>query len=757
MTDKVSALISKVTVNSPVFSGEAFSPTLINYFFGKNGTGKSTIAKLIGKTDSTEWTMGVAPEDYELLVYNEEYIQDNIQNYGNIPGVFTITKQNASVKAAVDKKSAEVRAKSERKLEIDRELIKLDNDSDKQFGSLMDKVWKKTEAIRKAKYPSTQAGFASNRQKFVAELMRHTPTLIDEETLDALYAVAYGREDKRYKELVLVSATSVPSSALLERSIVSSSHTAFADFLKALNATAWVSQGHRDYQHAAGKKCPYCQRDLPATFEDDLASCFDEQYKQETNELKKFIQTYKTALEGIFVVLADNSKSEFPCDQLADYATKSNLFIEKVKSNITLLEKKGNDPSITVELTDLTDILQDLNDLAEQINQKIWQNNAILDDKSAKQDECKAMVWSLMATRCQTEIAVYQTEKAQIESEISRLTDEKEKVESSIVTLNEEIAQLNKQTVNTTAAKDSINALIKSSGFQGFHLREKQGIQYVYQLVREDGTIARGLSEGERHFIAFLYFYHTVMGSQSDEGRMKDKIVVIDDPVSSMDSSALFTVASLVREMIAVCYNNYQLTEEEGVDDHIKQIFCLTHNPFFFKEVVYNRISEYECVSIFEIKKQANNHSVIEKCEQDSPRVGDGKINRNPVVNTYEALWKEYRTSDDPVALMNVTRRILEYYFLQMCGYSNGNIRSDLLESHRSDFEIRLADGSVDRTRYEVVDAMISALDIGALAFNDGLYFDASSVDAVLLKDAFKQVFYVLNQMQHYKMMMQEN
>ena len=106
---------------------------------------------------------------------------------------------------------------------------------------------------------------------------------------------------------------------------------------------------------------------------------------------------------------------------------------------------------------------------------------------------------------------------------------------------------------------------------------------------------------------------------------------------------------------------------------------------------------------------------------------------------------------------MNVSRRILEYYFLQMCGYSNGNIRSDLLETHRSDFETRLSDGSVDRTRYEVVDAMISALDVGALAFNDGLYFDASSVDPALLKDAFKQVFYVLNQMQHYKMMMQEN
>ena len=97
MKDKVAALISKVTVNSPVFNSEVFSPTLINYFFGKNGTGKSTIAKLIGKPDTTEWQTGINPEEYELLVYNEEYIQDNIQSYGNIPGVFTITDRKSVV------------------------------------------------------------------------------------------------------------------------------------------------------------------------------------------------------------------------------------------------------------------------------------------------------------------------------------------------------------------------------------------------------------------------------------------------------------------------------------------------------------------------------------------------------------------------------------------------------------------------------------------------------------------------------------
>ena len=52
-------------------------------------------------------------------------------------------------------------------------------------------------------------------------------------------------------------------------------------------------------------------------------------------------------------------------------------------------------------------------------------------------------------------------------------------------------------------------------------------------------------------------------GSQTETDSGKDKIVVIDDPVSSMDSSALFIVSALVREMLGVCSNNVRLEDHE--------------------------------------------------------------------------------------------------------------------------------------------------------------------------------------------------
>lgn len=169
------------------------------------------------------------------------------------------------------------------------------------------------------------------------------------------------------------------------------------------------------------------------------------------------------------------------------------------------------------------------------------------------------------------------------------------------------------------------------------------------------------------------------------QGWKKDKIVVIDDPVSSMDSSALFTIASLVRNMIKICCNNFDI-ESDG-DMFIKQIFYLIHNPFFFKEISYGMISKHEYVSFYEITKDRNNHSHITLRDCNSGIAGGGKVNYSPVRTSYEVLWYEYKSSDDPVILLNVIRRILEYYFLQMCGYKTGSLRASLLDITPSPFK----------------------------------------------------------------------
>ncbi len=294
---------------------------------------------------------------------------------------------------------------------------------------------------------------------------------------------------------------------------------------------------------------------------------------------------------------------------------------------------------------------------------------------------------------------------------------------------------------------------MRDYGFQGFNIREKVGTPNVYEVIRPNGSIAENLSEGERNFIAFLYFYHLVKGSETADGGLRDKIVVIDDPVSSMDSSSLFIVSALVREMIEICQNNAVEREHIVHGNFIKQIFILTHNAYFHREVTYNQVKHYHYVNFYLICKM-DNKSSIRLCEDKNPDIPTEKINVNPVQNSYAALWEEYKVLKSAIPLMNVIRRILECYFLQLCGYDGAILRHRILNDNKDNFIIHKEDGSVDTTQYQIASAMLSYISACSIGIIDGMNYVDNCIDVEQCRKTFEMIFTLMNQEQHFKMMM---
>ncbi|HGW3337472.1 AAA family ATPase [Staphylococcus aureus] len=69
-----------------------------------------------------------------------------------------------------------------------------------------------------------------------------------------------------------------------------------------------------------------------------------------------------------------------------------------------------------------------------------------------------------------------------------------------------------------------------------------------------------------------------IYGSHESTSVTSNKIVIIDDPISSLDSNVLFIVSTLVKNLINDCRNN---------KNGIQQIFNLTHNIYFHKEITF--------------------------------------------------------------------------------------------------------------------------------------------------------------------------
>ena len=108
MNSKMKSAIEKITLNDATFSNEVIEPTYVNFFYGKNGAGKSTIARTFKVNDEhLQWQAGRASADYDVLVYDTDFINANLRNYGNLAGVFTVNETNIAIQEQVDTLNAE--------------------------------------------------------------------------------------------------------------------------------------------------------------------------------------------------------------------------------------------------------------------------------------------------------------------------------------------------------------------------------------------------------------------------------------------------------------------------------------------------------------------------------------------------------------------------------------------------------------------------------------------------------------------------
>ena len=757
MQRKVPSAIENITLNRATFTDVPVADlTFVNFFYGNNGAGKSSIAHAIEEDDGVVWADGKSADDYDVLVYNQDFINENFVNYGDLKGVFIFGEEDIEAKKRIAELTEEKKKKSDAKVAAGQDYKQKTAGVDAALTQFQDACFSKTADIRK-RFEKCMDGKKQKKNFAEAVLGEKTPKEHDLSELERLYGVAFDDTARAYAEFKKAGATtygSLPGKELLDKVIVSSSDTPFARFLKALGSTAsdWVRDGHTHFSGSAGGKCPYCQQKLPADFENEIAATFDAQYQQDIRDLGQFQSTYGRETADIVRLLQTNTADAMPSLDLKAYQERLSLLESKFEVNRQRIAEKVKEPSKTVSLEDTDTLLLEIGAMIDGINKLIKANNDVVAAKKSSKEKCKTEIMQYLAFMLADEVTSYKDEVARLKTEIDDVTERGKKLKKEIGELTTQISELNKHNANTEAAIDSINKILRDSGFQGFSIRAKDGVENVYEIVRENGTVAENLSEGERNFIAFLYFYHRVRGSMNSE-ELKEKIVVIDDPVSSMDSTALFIVSAIVREMINVCRNNTEYLNPQVPGDYIKQLFILTHNVYFHREVTYQQVGYYNCTSFYMIRKN-DNVSTVKLCKRKNKEIPSEEENYNPVQNSYAALWDELRDLHSTIPALNVMRRILEYYFLQLCGYEGSDLRSIVLEKkeNREKFIKQVEGEKPDMTDYQLASSLLAYIN-NPNGISDGLNYVEDCEDAEAYKRVFQMIFDALGQSQHYKMM----
>jgi len=751
MADKIPSEIRKIELDNASFKDTKTVVehlTFVNFFFGNNGCGKSTIARAIQNGTGISYASGKTADDYTPLVYDERFIARNFHSYRNMPGVFTMNEVNQTVQEQID-------AKLEEQMEIRKNKNVATEDKTKKEDSraALEKkfykdCWDRTESLRD-EFDKTQDKKRKSKQ-FTDAVLAAAPIEQDMEELRRLYDSAYSDSASYYNEFSIIADVStldeLDGHEILTLAIVNSADTDFAKFIRRIGATEWVRQGHEQFCHIADGHCPYCSRPMVDDFEQIFTTSFDTQYQENLQKLKDFREAYRNAANKLFPSLAIPNPL-YPKIDSKPYADKLEELKTTIQLNLETIANKIETPAAHVTLKPTALILREMSDMISTFNKLIGENNTIVAAGPKKQRECTDNVFSHIAFLLKDLIAAYSQSDADLKNEIDALQREIESCDTQLAAIKTALKDLSGKTVETESAKEKINLILRDSGMHGFQLEPHESEANVYKVVRPDGTIANNLSEGEKNFIAFLYFYYLVQGSESVDGDTREKIVVIDDPVSSMDSNSLFIVSTLVKDMIEVCRNNADNENPTTTDNYIKQLFILTHNAFFHQEITYSYVPRYEYVSFFLIRKPYGKSSV-RFFDDINPKEPSERINVNPVKNSYAALWEEYNEIKSSIPLINVIRKILEYYFLQLCGYEGLTLRKVILGDNKDKFVSE--DGNFDEEKFQLASSMLSYISAGSIGINDGMYHVDDCMDIRECREIFAMIFKLMKQEQHY-------
>ena len=505
---------------------------------------------------------------------------------------------------------------------------------------------------------------------------------------------------------------------ILKKRVIGKDDVDIAAMIKKLGNSDWVREG-RTFYDLNGNVCPFCQQSTTEAFAQSLNEYFDETFVTDSKAIDDLATNYSTDAarlqQQITTIIVAPSKFL----NVEKLKAEKELLDSKVTINIQRLAGKKKEASQVVELESLNNVVAAIKMLIDSANHLVAEHNKMVVNLSKERNTLTAQVWKFVLEELKGDLTAYKTARENLDKSITAMTGQIATATTDKAKKAAEIRNLEKQTTSVQPTIDAINGLLLSFGFQGF-LLAKTASGTSYKLVRSDGSDAKAtLSEGEKTFVTFLYFYHLLKGSISDSGMTTDRVVIFDDPVSSLDSDILFIVGSLIKGLF---------DEVRAGTGHIKQIFVLTHNVYFHKEVTYN--SKRKDVAMneetFWIVKKLGLASKLDKHPT------------NPIKTSYELLWLEVRKPErSNLAIQNTLRRILENYFKILGGI---------------EFEELCA--MFEGKEKIICKSLCSWVHDGSHYTHDDLYvsIDDSVVDNYL--KIFRAIFNKSGHIAHYKMMM---
>jgi wobble nucleotide-excising tRNase len=646
------------------FTWAAELPTFgrYNLIYGWNGSGKTIISKLFraletGTAPSTgEVTLFINGADVSgydfaqaalpVRVFNRDFVTESVfpLGGGEVPPILVVGKESVEKqkdveqlrKTLTDAQTALESGRSEKRNAeraldrhcIDRAAVIKDtlrssgsnpyNNYDKS--SFRDRAKKMLEAGDREAHRLSE----SNRDKLLAQ-RRASPK-------PKLQPLMY--------QLPVLKTLADTVSELLSTTVVSAAIQSLKDHP---SLSAWVRQGLGLHQERQLDQCLFCEQELPSGRLATIEAHFNVKYEQFMKRLDAEIDGLNTAAKAGAGLTLPN-RAELYDDLAAEYAAaeaalrqavwSTNAFINSLVQVLT--DKRGRpferlEPNVGLPEGDST--------VVGRLNEVIQKHNQACDDFQTR-------VTTARQRLAADSVAGVLDEFQSLGNSVHASETEVNSADAETKRLNEEIARLEREIVEHRQPAEELNHdLRKYLGHSELCLEIKDT---GYTITR-NGMPAQALSEGETTAIALLYFLKSLRDRRFD---LANGVVVLDDPVSSLDANALYLAFGFIRER----------TKDAA------QLFILTHNFTFFRQVRnwFHHLKGKD-------KKQARFYML--DCVSDGSQRCSTIRQLDPLLEQYESEYhylfaRIYRGAaattppmlEDNYILPNMARRLLEAF-----------------------------------------------------------------------------------------------
>lgn len=587
------------------FSNTSTPFTVINYIYGNNGAGKSSLA------------LGIEAEGRKLgkgtALFNAEYTNKNLLLNEYNPNLI------AGVVAAFGSENIEIKNKIR---QYESAVLGIENDISQKNDSvaervrniskIIDNIFKnnrqgtniRRKNIRTENYKDAFEWVQGIKKAYEKDLITFKDSE-DESSETGVRNITCGAEEAQ-AEISRLESLKVPSKPkeFLEfenlKDIIGKEYNVIEEVPDAL--IRWIEDGLKIHQE--GESCKFCtSSDLDLNkISQELRVFKEQEWIQDQARLVELKKTFHNSLQAYnsfyteLLKLASGSGFNLTIENELDtedlFRKFDGLIDKKMMNPEGFLDTEGISNIKDIYIKGHREVCCQRDSLERKINSEkdVYRDYINRVNDYAKNAVAKAVLYELNEGDLKDDVQYISdtiNEIKRCRDEISSINTQKENLQNSISRYGKFVEYLNGE--------------LESIGMPFRLLEEKiDSGEYVIKNLQGENISIQDISEGEKHILSLMYFYYKLFDDENLD-HIKDDIalVIVDDPVSSLDEGNKLYILNVIMRLI----DKITVNRKSGTSND-KQMFVMSHSRDDFNNIVYHR--DKSVSELFELYKNAD-------------------------------------------------------------------------------------------------------------------------------------------------------